>query len=75
VGTWVAHNISQGKDVLFNSMTRSCKILRGTQVVGGAHFENGLWIVEAQGKMRRGERKRGLELAHGVDKLEGLSPK
>jgi Zinc knuckle len=48
VGKWVAHNMSQGRSLLFDSMTGTCKILRGSEVVGGAHLKDGLWMMKAQ---------------------------
>ena len=85
VGKWVAHNMLQGRSVLFNSRTGTCKILRGSEVVGGAHFENGQWIVGAQKeekhkrcfcshKGKQVREGRGLELAPGVEKLQGCTP-
>jgi hypothetical protein len=78
VGRWVAHNMSEGRSVLFDSRTGTCKILRGAEVVGGAHLENGLWILGAQGREKhkrcfcshRGEQVRegkGLSVAPGVE--------
>jgi GAG-pre-integrase domain len=41
----VTQAMKQGKSVLFDNKTMSCKILKDSKVVGEAHLMNGLWVL------------------------------
>ena len=42
----VTKAMQQGKDVHFDCETMTCRIMKGKEVVGTAHLENRLWILD-----------------------------
>ena len=42
----VTQTMRQGKSVLFDSKTMSCKILKGQEEVGTAQLKGGLWVLD-----------------------------
>ena len=81
----VTQTMRQGKSVLFDSDSMTCKILKGKTEVGAAHLEGGLWVLDCQ--PRRGleahpsQAKESMELWHqrmghlGEDNLLKLQKK
>jgi gag-polypeptide of LTR copia-type/Integrase core domain/GAG-pre-integrase domain/Zinc knuckle len=47
----VTQTMKQGKSVLFDSKSMSCKILKDGKEVGAAHLKGGLWILDCDQSM------------------------
>ena len=64
----VTQTMKQGKSVLFDAQTMSCKILKGDLQVGSATLRGGLWVLDCdepqQASANVAEKEENMELWH-----------